>query len=111
MKTKNNDSKSMKIQNQKLKDLNYPPSEDIYTNFIELEDVDPENILKKKPIIKKRQDKWNEKNFHEDVSGSDLDIPGAELDDAMEEIGSEDEENNGFSIGGDDHNDLDEDNG
>jgi len=45
------------------------------------------------------------------VSGADLDVPGAELDDAQEQIGSEDEENNYYSIGGDNHNDLDEDNG
>jgi len=42
--------------------------------------------------------------------GSDLDIPGAELDDDQELIGEEDEENNYYSLGGDDHNDLDEDN-
>jgi hypothetical protein len=36
---------------------------------------------------------------------------GSELDDAQEEIGSEDEENNHYSIGGDNHNDLEEDNG
>jgi hypothetical protein len=42
-------------------------------------------------------------------SGDDLDIPGAELDDDMEEIGSEDEENNSYSLGGDNHNDLEED--
>jgi len=39
-----------------------------------------------------------------------LDIPGSELDDADENIGEEDEENNGYSIGGDNHNDLEEDN-
>jgi hypothetical protein len=38
-----------------------------------------------------------------------LDIPGSELDDADENIGEEDEENNFYSIGGDDHNDLEED--
>ena len=38
-----------------------------------------------------------------------LDVPGSELDDADEIIGEEDEENNYYSIGGDDHNDLDED--
>lgn len=36
-----------------------------------------------------------------DMAGEDLDIPGAELDDAREEIGSEDEENNSYSLGGD----------
>jgi hypothetical protein len=33
----------------------------------------------------------------EDLTGGDLDIPGSELDDAAEEIGEEDEENNGYS--------------
>ena len=39
----------------------------------------------------------------------DLDVPGADLDDENEEIGEEDEENNYYSLGGDNHNDLDED--
>jgi hypothetical protein len=39
----------------------------------------------------------------------DLDVPGSELDDASEAIGEEDEENNYYSLGGDGHNDLDED--
>jgi len=38
-----------------------------------------------------------------------LDVPGSELDDADEAIGEEDEENNYYSLGGDDHNDLEED--
>ncbi len=40
--------------------------------------------------------------------GSDLDVPGSGLDDAQEKIGSEDEENKYYSIGGDNHNDLEE---
>lgn len=40
-----------------------------------------------------------------DMAGDDLDVPGAELDDKSEEIGSEDEENNPYSIGGDRHED------
>lgn len=36
-----------------------------------------------------------------EVSGEDLDIPGAEDDDDNEAIGEEDEENNSYSIGGD----------
>jgi hypothetical protein len=36
-----------------------------------------------------------------DMAGSDLDIPGTELDDDKESIGSEDEENNSYSLGGD----------
>jgi len=38
----------------------------------------------------------NEASF--DLTGEDLDIPGAELDDEAEETGAEDEENNGYSI-------------
>ena len=40
---------------------------------------------------------------------ADLDVPGSELDDAGEEIGEEDEENNYYSLGGDNHIDLEED--
>ena len=45
------------------------------------------------------------------MTGEDLDIPGAELDDNQEEIGSEDEENNYYSLGGDNHEDLSENKG
>ena len=40
-----------------------------------------------------------------DMAGDDLDVPGAELDDKNEAIGSEDEENNNYSLGGDRHED------
>lgn len=47
-------------------------------------------------------DPLNEVNsLKSDVSGSDLDIPGAEADDDNEAIGEEDEENNYYSLGGD----------
>ena len=39
----------------------------------------------------------------------DLDIPGSELDDENESIGEEDEENNYYSIGGDRHENLEDD--
>lgn len=52
----------------------------------------------------------DEKNFEEDMTGEDLDIPGVELDDQQENVGSEDEENNYYSIGGDEYGDLDENN-
>ncbi|HVT84477.1 MAG TPA: hypothetical protein VHD35_04710 [Chitinophagaceae bacterium] len=45
----------------------------------------------------------------DDMGPEGLDVPGAELDDADEQIGEEDEENNYYSLGGDDHNDLEED--
>lgn len=110
MKTKKPNSKLSASQSNNLDNLNYPPSEDVFNKLTQEQDIDPEDVSKKKVRIKPRNNKWNEKNFKEDVSGSDLDIPGAELDDAMEKIGSEDEENNGYSLGGDNHNDLEEDN-
>lgn len=36
-----------------------------------------------------------------DFAGSELDVPGSELDDADEATGNEDEENNSYSLGGD----------
>ncbi|WP_225321382.1 hypothetical protein [Rhizosphaericola mali] len=38
-----------------------------------------------------------------------LDVPGASLDDQDELIGEEDEENNYYSLGGEDHDDLEQD--
>jgi len=87
----------------------YPPSEDIYNQDKQETEIDPEDITKTK-TSNANDGKFNEKNFNQDKSGSDLDIPGSELDDDQEDIGSEDEENNGYSIGGDNHNNLEEDN-
>ena len=85
----------------------YPPDEDIYGKYKEEESIDPEDISKTKETIEKsKSGKKNEKDFEEDKSGGDLDVPGSELDDAQENVGSEDEENNYYSIGGDDHDDL-----
>ncbi len=88
----------------------YPESEDIYNKSRKEENLDPEDISKIKKSV--RNDKIVsdiENELGNDMSGSDLDIPGSELDDEQEMIGSEDEENNYYSLGGDDHNDLDED--
>ena len=46
----------------------------------------------------------------EALVNDDLDVPNAEADDAVENIGSEDEENNYYSIGGDNHDNLEENN-
>lgn len=86
----------------------YPPSEDIYQKSKEERDINPEDISKKKSLNKKEKGR-NEKDFQEDMSSDDLDVPGAELDDQQESVGSEDEENNYYSLGGDNHNDLEED--
>jgi hypothetical protein len=90
----------------------YPASEDIYEQGQKIENIDPEDISKlKEPNEEDENEMPNEKDFEEDVSGYDLDVPGSELDDQQESIGSEDEENNYYSIGSDNHNDLEEDNG
>ena len=69
-----------------------PVSDDAYHKYIRDWYLDPEN---NSPNVVDN----NEKAFQEDVSGDDLDIPGGELDDAQEAVGSEDEENNYYSLG------------
>ena len=90
----------------------YPPSEDLFNNNITDKNVDPEDVSHlKAPNESGKTGKNNDKGFTDDKSGSDLDIPGSESDISQENIGSEDEENNYDSLGGGDHNDLDEDTG
>jgi hypothetical protein len=88
----------------------YPETEDIYGKCHKERWINPEDPARaKEPFEILKTGINNEKDFMEDVSGSDLDIPGSELDDDLEFIGSEDEENNYYSLGGDNHNDLGED--
>ncbi|RUT68874.1 hypothetical protein D0817_18350 [Flavobacterium cupreum] len=82
-----------------LEQLDYPASEDIYNNEEKLKDIDPDHITNGKTIDEK-EGEWNENSFDidtEDKTGEDLDVPGSELDDQQENIGSEDEENNYYS--------------
>ena len=105
--------KASKTDNEmalKLKRLEYKPEEDIYRQAKEEQDLNPEDISQQIAPNEKEQGD-NEKNFTKDMSGDDLDIPGSELDDQQEMLGSEDEENNYYSLGGDNKNDLDEDKG
>ena len=86
----------------------YPVDEDIYTN--NLQEINMEHVFHSKEYDEEDLiESNNEKDFNDDYSGSDLDVPGSELDDELENVGSEDEENNYYSLGGDEHNDLDED--
>jgi len=88
----------------------YPPIEDIYSQEVEETEIDPEDITKNK-TPNEMPDTMSEEDFSDELMGSDLDIPGSELDDEQESIGSEDEENNYYSLGGDNHDDLEEDTG
>ena len=87
----------------------YPPSEDIYSKFVEEEEIDPEDITKKKqPVDNDSVENSLEDDFEEIVPGNGLDVPGSDLDDSQEQTGNEDEENNYYSVGGDNHIDLEE---
>jgi hypothetical protein len=107
--------KKDKIAEEKAVELpgypKYPASEDIYNKFHKESEIDPESPSEFKKEMDLETDEWNEKSFEEDVSGDDLDVPGSELDDDAEAIGNEDEENNYYSLGGDNHNGLEENEG
>jgi hypothetical protein len=74
------------------------------------QDIDPENVGQPKEE-NELPEMMNEKSFEDDLVGGALEVPGSEMDDADEAIGREDEENNYYSIGGDNHNSLEENQG
>ena len=90
----NNPIKEDQIE-RNLENLDYPSNEDIYNQEDKLEDIDPEGISGER-IVNQDNHEWKQNS---DKIGNDLDIPGSELDDEQEEIGSEDEENNFYSEG------------
>ena len=89
----------------------YPDKDDIYRRSEEVKDLDSDDFSHiKDDEDQVEMDPEEELDFDDEVLINDLDIPGAELDDDDEDIGNEDEENNYYSIGGDNHEDLEEDN-
>ncbi|MDD4972294.1 MAG: hypothetical protein PHT07_22935 [Paludibacter sp.] len=84
----------------------YPENEDIYNRFKKERSIDPEDITKTKELVITRKE--SEVDLSENFVADDLDIPGIVVDDVEEVDGIEDEENDFFSIGGDDHIDLEE---
>lgn len=85
---------NLKEQNQKLEQMNYNSSEDIYNQDDKLSlDIDG-NI--------------ENSNVETDDMEMNLDVLGSELDISEEKIGSEDEENNYWSLGGENHEDLEQ---
>ena len=119
--SKKNDKHSASKSNEKIpakdeaekKDFpgypHYPASEDIYNRAKETE-LNPEDLTKRKKTDVNPGQR-NVKSFAEDMTGEDLDVPGSKADEAKSNAGSEDEENNYYSLGGDNHNDLEEDKG
>ena len=81
----------------------YPSDEDIY-NKAEKEQRTDSEVFSNTLLS-------TDEPLRSDTFGTDLDVPGADVDDNQENIGNEDEENNYYSIGGDNHNDLEEDQG
>lgn len=76
----------------------YSGEEDIYRNAKEEDEIDPENIYRTKDTVYEDET--------ETESGVNLDIPGSEMDDDLEDVGSEDEENNYYSLS--DNDDLED---
>ena len=105
LQTKENISDDKRMEDS----LDYPANEDIYNRLKEV-DMDLNNSININPNHH-LQPKVDKDAIHKEMKGSGLDVPGAELDDANEAIGEEDEENNYYSLGGDNHNDLDENKG
>ncbi|GEP91497.1 hypothetical protein SAMN05660909_03581 [Chitinophaga terrae (ex Kim and Jung 2007)] len=97
----------------------YPASEDIMNNDKEA-NIDIDEVtgsFRRNSELPEREERpfdesdEQEETWRKDKVGDDLDVPGAELDDDLEDIGEEDEENNIYSLGGDRHEDLEDDNG
>jgi len=86
----------------------YPPEEDIYIQALKESKISPEAISK--TVVSKKEEQV-EIDTTKDLSDIDLDVPGSELDDEQEIIGNEDEENNYYSLGGEDHANLEENKG
>ena len=77
----------------------YPEKEDIYKNEFEDTTIDTDDLKKWDKETDPENKLRGETTTDTPVMGSDLDVPGAELDDKQEETGSEDEENNYYSLG------------
>jgi len=81
------------MKNQEKKDDKKYPG---YPHYSKKEDIYKQE--KEEPFTDKSEEEMN----------MGLDVPGGDLDDENEEIGEEDEENNYYSLGGDNHEDLEE---
>jgi hypothetical protein len=88
-KTANSDDKPIK--------LTYPASEDIYARKTKADGINPDdNSEITEP--NEEDDVMNEKSYDDELTGDDLDIPEAEEDNSQQANGSEDEENNYYSL-------------
>lgn len=110
---KNKENKDPEKQGETEKFPGYPhysSSEDIYGQMKEEADLDPEDPTREK-TVNDDPDAPNEKDFNEAMTGDDLDIPTPEEESTKPGEGPEDEENDYYSLGGDEHNNLEENQG
>ena len=95
----NSEDKKDRTENEierKLNELAYPANEDIYNQEEKVKNINLNTIDTENGIDLEANE--NSLNIEKDNKpGDNLDVPGSELDDAQEEIGSEDEENNYYS--------------
>ena len=87
----------------------YAPSEDIYNKEKKDTHINPDDNSEIVDVAP--GSKWNEEDYDSTLSGDDLDVPGSENNETEAAPGKEDEENSYYSLGGDDHDDLDESHG
>jgi hypothetical protein len=84
----------------------YPASQDIYSKEEKASNINPDDNSEITDV--EPGTKWNEEDYDTTLSGDDLDVPGSEDSEKEVTPGKEDEENSYYSLGGDDHADLDE---
>lgn len=88
----------------------YPPDpagEDIYRNALEVDNLDPEDVVaQKESPADRRGYLQNEKAFQEAVSGNDGDVLGAAWTNQEENLGSTEEENHDYSFSGEGYQNL-----
>ena len=74
----------------------YPVVKDIYNNDREADEMNSDHVSQ----LKETREPAIEENSIDYAAGSDLDVPGSELDEEHVAIGSENEENNYHDLGG-----------
>lgn len=93
------DTRQADSQLEELNEADITPGEIELLDAAETNNGDGDNAALTAQLDNKDEDgaPLNEKSFADDITGEDLDVPGAEEDDLDEELGEEDEENNNFS--------------
>jgi hypothetical protein len=100
----NNSIKKTKGPEDVDEDLASPPESEFDLTPEDLEALGPKDLS----MDMGEDEALKHRTLPVDFAGEDLDVPGTEEDDDREANGSEDEENNTYSIGGDRHEDLEE---